>query len=238
MQIVKSDISNKGKMLLATITGELVQPVRVYYRIQDKGAIMRVFSKLKCMDFDAKRDRYVWLYQKEAKKLIFKKPYSSIPSKYKPLVIGSFFLKQHNEMYLEARSIERAIEGMVFFDGYIKTYMAKVEDISIINKLFSPEENTMDFTDFFAREVIIDPEEKLNKLRADLDQGKTFEGILNETERELLPEVERFPSHFYEDGITPLKFTLRGRQYAALERKQKLHFEGLYFRSSEQVTFL
>lgn len=217
MQLVTSAISNEGKKLLATITGELVQPVRVYYRIQDKESIKRVFSKLKCIDFDSGRDRYVWLYRKEAKKLTFKKSYSSILSKYKPIVIGSFFAKQYNEMYLEARSIERAIEGIVFFDKYIKTYMAKVEDISIINKLFSPEENTMDFGDFFDKEVIIDSEEKLNKLKININQGNTLDDILNETENELLPEVERFPSHFYEDEIIPLKFSLQSRQHVAMQ---------------------
>jgi hypothetical protein len=217
MQIVTGDISNKGKKLLATITGELVQPVRVYYRIRDKESIKRVFSKLKCIDFDAARDRYVWLYQKEAKKLTFKKPYSSIPSKYRPIVIGSFFTKKHNEMYLETRSIERAIKGIVFFNRHIKTCMAKIEDIGIVNKLFSLEENTMDFADFFDREVIIDPEEKLNKLEVNVNRGKTLDSILNEIEKEFLPEAERFPSHFYEDGIDWLKIALQSRQYVAMQ---------------------
>ena len=95
--------------------------------------------------------------------------------------------------------------------------MAKIEDISIVNKLFSLEENTMDFTDFFDKEVTIDPEETLNKLKANINQGKTLDSILNETEKEFLPEVERFPSHFHEDGIIPLKFTLQSRQHVAMQ---------------------
>jgi hypothetical protein len=210
MEIVTGDISSSDEKLLATITGELVQPVRVYYRMRDKVSIKRVFSKLKCIRFDSDRDRYAWLYQKEAKKLVFKKPYSSIPSKFKPIVIGSLFSKKSNEMYLETRSIERAIEGIVFFDTYIKADMAEVEDISIVNKLVSPKESTMDFSDFFDKEVASNTEEQNNEIRANL-----LGGIL--TKKELLPEVERFPSHFHEDGILPLKLSLQSRQYVAIQ---------------------
>ena len=210
MEIVTGDSSSSDGKLLATITGELVQPVRVYYRMRDKDSLKRVFSKLKCIDFDSDRDRYVWLYQKEAKKLVFKKTYSSIPSRFKPIVIGSFFVKKSNEMYLETRSIERAIEGIVFFDTYIKIYMAEVEDISIVNKVFSPKENTIDFSDFFDKELTINTEETINKIKANL-----LGGVL--PEKELLPSVERFPSHFHEDGILPIKLSLQSRQYVAIQ---------------------
>lgn len=210
MEIVTGDISSIDNKLLATVTGELVQPVRVYYRIRDKNSIKQVFSKLKCIDFDSARDRYVWLYQKEAKKLVFKHPYSSTPSKLRPIVIGSFFSKKSDEMYLETRSIERAIEAILFFENYIKKYMAEIEDISIINKVFSPNENQMDFSDFFDKEVKITNEEKIKKIKSDLLGGDLIG-------KESLPEVERFSSNFYEDGILPLKFSLQSRQYVAIQ---------------------
>ena len=217
MQFVTSGTHKEGKQLLATMTGEFVQPVRVYYRIQDKAAVKRVFSKLKCIEFDRDRDRQVWLYQKEANKLKFKKPYSSIPLEYKPLVIGSFFSKKDNEMYLETRSIERAIEGIVFFDKYIKRYMAKVEDVCIINRLFSLAENTASFSRLFNKEVIIDPEKKLEKLGIMANQGKSLSSIFEEQKKEPLLEVERFPSYYYEDGIELLKLSLQSRQYVAMQ---------------------
>ena len=217
MQFVTSGTHKEGKQLLATMTGEFVQPVRVYYRIQDKGALKRVFSKLKCIEFDRDRDRQVWLYQKEAKKLTFEKPYSSIPPEYKPLVIGSFFTEKNNEMYLEVRSIERAIEGIMFFDKYIKRHMAKVEDVCIINRLLSRAENAASFGCLFDKAVIIDPEKALKKLKIMHNQGKSLGSIFEEQKKEPLPEVERFPSHYYEDGIAPLKFSLQSRQYVALQ---------------------
>ena len=213
MHLLKGDTSNADEKLVVTVTGETVQPVRLYYRVKDKRAVKRVFSKLKCMDYDADRDRYVWLYQKEAKKLRFKYPYSAIPVEERPIVIGSFFYESNNEMYLETRSIERAIEGIVFFDAYIKPYMASVEAVSVINKLFSLSEHTMDFSEYFDQEVIINPEDSANSLQAGLNQGKTLEEIVNKP----LPLVERFPSYFHEDGVGPLKFVLQGRQYLAMQ---------------------
>ena len=217
MQFVTSGTHKENKQLLATMTGEFVQPVRVYYRIQDKGALKRVFSKLKCIEFDRDRDRQVWLYQKEAKKLKFKNPYSSIPLEYKPLVIGSFFTKKDNEMYLETRSIERAIEGIVFFDKYIKRHIAKVEDVCIINRLFSLAENTAGFGSLFDKAVIIDPENTIKNFEIMHNQGKSLGSIFEEQRKEPLPEVERFPSYYYEDGIELLKLSLQSRQYVAMQ---------------------
>ncbi|MBK5940164.1 hypothetical protein CCR96_13115 [Halochromatium roseum] len=120
-------------------------------------------------------------------------------------------------MYLEIRSIERALEGIVFFDAYIKPYMAHVDSISVINKLFSFAEHTMDFSDYFDQEVTINPEESAQQLKADLSQGKTPETL----EKQSLPLVERFPSYFHEDGVTPLKLLLLSRQTIAIQ-----HFMG------------
>jgi hypothetical protein len=47
----------------------------------DKKAVIKRFSKLRCMDFDRADNRWVWLYYGEAKKLKFKKPYSSLSQK-------------------------------------------------------------------------------------------------------------------------------------------------------------
>ncbi|MEA1048385.1 hypothetical protein U5801_00920 [Lamprobacter modestohalophilus] len=165
------------------------------------------------MDYDASRDRYVWLYQKEAKKLTFKYPYSAVPAEQRPVVIGSFFSKNFDEMYLEIRSIERALEGIVFFDAYIKPYMAIVDSISVINKLFSFAEHTMNFSDYFDQEVTINPEESVQQLQADLSQGKTLETF----EKQSLSLVERFPCYFHEDGVTPLKLLLLSRQAIAIQ---------------------
>ncbi|MDM8566587.1 hypothetical protein QUF74_13160 [Candidatus Halobeggiatoa sp. HSG11] len=221
MQFVTNDVNEEHKQLCVTMTGEFVQPVRVYYNMLDKQAIKRVFHRLRCMKFDSKRDRQVWLYQKESKKLNFEKPYSSIPKKYHPIVIGAFLTKENNEMYLETRSVERAIKGIVFFDKYIKKNMAEITDVCIINKLFSATKNVTDFDSLFDKAVIIDPEKKLAEIETMIAQGKDISSILKERQKNPLPEVERFPAYFYEDGIESLGLAFQGRQYVAMQ-----HWEG------------
>ena len=220
MQFVSNNIDEKNKHLLATMTGEFVQPVRVYYKLKDKNAVKKVFSKLKCIEFDSTRNRQVWLYQKESKKIKFKKSYSSIPLDQRPIVLGSFFTNNNNEMYLEVRSIERAIEGIIFFEKYIKKYMALVTDISIINKLFSGSENTANFDSLFDKAVIINPDKNLDELNAFVDQRKSISSYFEETKKKTLPAVERFPAYLYEDGIEILKSTLQCRQYVAMQHWQ------------------
>jgi len=217
MRFITNSIEEKNEHLLSTFTGEFVQPVRVYYDLKDKNSVKKVFSKLKCMEFDSTRDRQVWLYQKESKKIKFKKTYSSIPLKQRPIIIGSFFIKNNNEMYLEARSIERALEGIIFFDKYIKKYMALVTDICIINKLFSGSENTANFDSLFAEAVIIDPDKNIDEINSFVDQGKSIGSYFEKTKKKALPLVERFPSYFYEDGIEILNSTLQSRQYVAMQ---------------------
>jgi hypothetical protein len=209
---------NAGQnQLLTTMTGEIIQPVRIYYKIKDKSAVKRVFSKLKCVDFDANNDRFVWQYEKEAKKLKFDKPYADIPAAYHPLVIGAFFTSETDEMYLETRSFERALAAIPFFDKYLKNYMAEISDIAIINRLFSSEDGIEGFNELFKNAKIINPEEKLAEFERLIKQGNTIESILADKKQSRLPLAERFPSNFYEDGIDALKFTFQGRKYVAMQ---------------------
>jgi hypothetical protein len=41
---------DSGKKLLMTMTGEMHQPVRLYYQVFDQAAVLQAFAKLRCMD--------------------------------------------------------------------------------------------------------------------------------------------------------------------------------------------
>jgi len=56
------------KQLLMTMTGEMHQPVRLYYAVYDQAAVLKTFTKLRCLDEDQDNHRWVWLYHGEAKK--------------------------------------------------------------------------------------------------------------------------------------------------------------------------
>src|SRR5712692_6665745 len=78
------------KQLLMTMTGEIHQPVRLYYQVFDQAAVLKVFAKLRCLDEDRDQERWVWLYDGKAKKLKFHTSYSAIPRKMRPIVLVVF----------------------------------------------------------------------------------------------------------------------------------------------------
>jgi hypothetical protein len=59
------------KPVLATITGELFQPVRLHYQVLEQAGLERALEKLRCLEHDSPRRRRVWLYDHEARSLRF-----------------------------------------------------------------------------------------------------------------------------------------------------------------------
>ncbi len=183
-----------SKHLLATITGEMIQPVRLYFHVPDKNLVDVKFSKLNCMKPDPPRKRWVWLYEKEAKKLSFSKSYADIPAKVKPLVLGSFYFNPPHEVYLEVRSIERAIHALTFFDKYLGRKVAEAREIAVVNRLLNATENNLSYDYLFEHEVKED-------------------GEMSKPE----PEMVRQSLNFYEYGIAPIRALLKMRQIIAKE---------------------
>jgi len=184
------------KLLQATQTGEVVQPIRLYYQIADKKRLIDSFKQLRCMDFDRVNNRWVWLYSHESKVLKFRKSYSSIPKEMHPIVIGSFFLRSGDELlFLDLRSFDRAIEAIPFFDKYVGQTVARVTHAAVVNRLFDAKEQFPPNLDVF------------------FCSGEMME---RDTDKST-PEVEKFPVHFYEDGIGSIEATLRMRQIMAFQ---------------------
>jgi hypothetical protein len=100
--------------LLMTITEEFFQPARIYYDMYDQVALQDIFLNLKCMDYDDQKNRWVWNYTDEAKKIQFKRNWSEIPKESHPLVIGSLYAPNENQMYIDVNSFERVPRRYVF----------------------------------------------------------------------------------------------------------------------------
>ena len=212
---------NSEKKLLATMTGEIYQPIRVYYSLFDKEVVIKSFSKLRCMDFDRDGNRWVWLYSGEAKKLKFTKSYSSLSKQIKknPIIIGSFFIRKNNEMFLDLRSFERATKAIIFFDKYIKRSAAKVTHVAVVNKVFDSStvlHKTLDI--FFDSDKVVEriPDDMINEVKELQLQGKSLDDFFEKLNKPN-PEIEKFPIHFYEEGIQGLEFSLVSRQTEAVE---------------------
>jgi hypothetical protein len=212
--------------ILATITGEFFQPVRLHYHVFNPEALLRTFKKLRCVDQDPPRQRWVWLYDHEARNLPFKQSYAQIPKHLRPVVIGSFFLRTRDRLLLDLRSCERAVQAVPFFDRHVSRKVAKLTEAEVVNKLFpatdsklapdsifdyqgstarDPEDTVRKVTELTAH--VDDPQEKLRMAMEYLaSQGKLP-----------LPKVERLPVHFYEEGIHGFVLALRMRQLVALQ---------------------
>jgi hypothetical protein len=215
------------KTIGMTVTGEIFQPVRLYYTVSNRQKVEKCLERLRCMDVDASQKRWVWLYDEEVKGIDFKNNFSSLPENIRPVVIGSFVWKSAETLILDVRSFERALAAIQFFDKHISRSLAKVTHCATVNRIFEvTESSASNFDVFFENNdklVEINPDAFMDKARAtplskngspDLQAITSF--LDNEMDRFF--EVEKFPIHFYEDGIESLRGTFIFRRTIAMER--------------------
>lgn len=221
-----ADKQGKNRILVKTMTQEICMLARIYYDLFDKEKVQLIFSKLRCMAYDI-QGRWLRLYKDEAKKLKFQGSYYEIPKERRPIVLGSFYTRNVNEMCLNVNSFDRAKKAVVFFDKHIPRTAAMVTDIEVLNKIFdSYDGKPPRHEDYFDKEPIKirDPEATINELNNITSSIKNpAEKIrvafthMENSAKEPLPEVERFPIHFYEDGMTGLEGSLTMREVIALQ---------------------
>ncbi len=214
------------KPLLATMTGEHFQPVRLHYRVFDRKALLQAFNKLRCVDQDPTRPRWVWLYDFEARHLPFKQSYAQIPRQHHPIVIGSFIPKGEDRMVLDLRSCDRAWLAIPFFDKHIPRSAARVMEAEVVNRLFSAEEPQISPDQLFDRQEtpVCDPEASVREI-AELTAGiqdpqekfRIASEYMEARAKQPLPEIERFPVQYYEEGIQTFMTTLTMRQVIAYQ---------------------
>ena len=178
------------QLLLATMTGEHFQPVRLHYRVLNHPGLKRAFEKLRCLEYDAPRKRWVWLYAHEAKKLRFQRSYAQFPKELHPIVIGAFFLRTTETLLLDLRSCERALLAIPFFDAHLPRKLVELKHAEIVNRLFPATKTNQQLTPdaLFDRQIgtgidlealvqrlakkaadIADPEEKRKMILEDFD---------------------------------------------------------------------
>jgi hypothetical protein len=212
------------KILQATVTGEAVQPIRLYYQLADKGRVISRFGQLRCMDFDQGANRWVWLYAYEARNLKFRKPYSLIPKQMHPIVIGSFFFKD-SEAFLDLRSFDRAIKAIPFFHKYVGPEGARITYAAVVNRLFDAREQFPASLDVFfssGKMTERNPDESVAQIESLIRENRAggksdWFCLLEQRAKEPVPEIEKLPVNFYEDGISSFEAALRVRQIVAFE---------------------
>ncbi len=208
------------RQIIKTMTGEIFLPTRLYYKLHSKSGLQARFSNLSCMTYDRAGDRWVWLYDGEAKNLKLSVPYSSIPPDKRPIILGSFYSRVDDQMYLDVGSVERAIKAIEFFDKRIKRAVAEVEYVAIYNRVCSTTDEHPGycfdkiFSNVHTDDIDLAVEAKLADARRFIEEGRVGE-MMNAKNFEL---VEAFPVHYYEDGISHVETSLKARQTVAVAR--------------------
>jgi hypothetical protein len=215
------------KPVLANITGELFQPVRLHYQVLEQAGLERALEKLRCLEHDSPRRRRVWLYDHEARSLRFPKSFTEIPENLRPIVIGSFYRRQEDQLILDLRSCERAVAAIPFFDKHLSRTVAKVTQAEVVNKLFSVAGNeklTPEQLFDHGTSTFIDPAALQQSLVAQVARGRNPLGKMkilmeemDKRSKQPLPEIERLPVHYYEEGIDSFTAALRLRQIVAMQ---------------------
>ncbi len=213
------------KPILATITGDFFQPVRLHYRVFNDKELSQALSKLSCVKLDSPRQRWVWLYEDEARGLLFTQSYAQISEKLRPIVLGSLFHRTNDTLLLDLRSCERALAAIPFFDKHIPRGVAKITEAEVANKLYSAAkplspEDVFDHQPSTAR----DPKAEFQRLAEQMTHGRSIRARLNiafkaiqAASQQPLAATERIPVHYYEDGIAGFQLALTLRQIVAKE---------------------
>lgn len=226
---MKTTPSPSKKPLLATKTGEPFQPVRLYFRIPGKMAVVKVFAGLRCFEEDDAGRSWNWLYQDEASALTFGRLSGEVPPDAHPLIIGRFRFPDKQAMVLELRSFERAIQAAKFFGPILGPKVVLVR-ARVINRWFEGAEAArgLERLDRLldANVVRIDPkdaEDAFDRAMAGAvtraEKERAMAAYAEERRRKDVPLVEDFPLAPEEETpeFRDLTMTLRLRALRASE---------------------
>ena len=229
----------ENKTLITTYTGEPSQPVRIYYQVVKPKTVLGVLKKLRCVYFEQALKRWRWTYEHEAQKLRFEISYSKIPKEAKPIVMGDFFFRGDQELLLEVRSFDRAIQAIEFFEKRINPRAAQAHKLRVVNRFFAASEHNVEqllespYDHFFDRDNvdIPDPVRLLQEAKEfqqsqfpQEDSPKVWFKYLETLFKKKTPEIEEIPLDFYREselGWSGLKMALTLRRIEASQ-----HFGG------------
>ena len=222
----------KQRRLLATMTGEPFQPVRLYYSIPDRLFVVKRLRTMKCMLEVPPERCWQWLFQGEAASLRFPGDYDAVPKEKRPIVLGRIRFPKNDGMTLQTNSIPRAIEGARFIGPRLGPEVVAMR-CRLVNRCFAADEGKLDeLMETLDRDVtVIDPREAEAAVRREFAGIRTpreperavaeyVEQVLKS--KEDVPLVEDFP--LIPEEETPefreLAVTLQLRGVRALEHWQ------------------
>lgn len=163
----------KERCLLATMTNEPFQPVRLYYVIPDQSFVTKSLEKLDCMVEVPPERCWQWLFHAEAASLRFAAGgYDDVPKERRPIVLGRIRFPKRGGMTLQTNSIERAIAGARFFAPRLGPEVVAMR-CRVVNRCFAADEGQPDqlMATLDQDVTVIDPREAEAALR------REFKGV-------------------------------------------------------------
>lgn len=190
------------RRLLATMTNEAFQPVRLYYSIPDPSFVTAKLRRLKCAHEVPPEGCWEWLFHAEAASLRFAQGgYDDVPEARRPIVLGRIRFPRASAMTLQTNSVERAIEGARFFAGRLGPEVVALR-VRVVNRWFYADEGPQnELMGTLDRDVtVVDPREFEATLRRELqsagsrrDAKRVAEAVLERARGDDVPMVEDLP---------------------------------------------
>jgi hypothetical protein len=220
-----SEIHINQRIPLWTKTGELFQPVRLYYAIRKPQKIQKHLHALQCMRPESGSNQWTWLHTAEASTVTFEKKTAHLK---KPVELGTLVFFGESSLFLDVYSIERALAAMMFFDRRLPRRLARMTHLSIVNSLFdSHSAHTFQFpactaSDAQANDPILTIFQQLDTLnkrgRTPQEKRDTVASYLQTTVTQAFPRIEHLALRFSRKAYRQIRFLLESRQYVAIQR--------------------
>ncbi len=221
---------NEKKPLLKTMTDEHYQLARVHCKIHNEAneaRIIQIFLKLRCVEYDASLNRWIWMYCDEAKNIRLKVAHNKVPREMQPVILGAFYFRGEKDGFFNFNSFQRTVKGLIFFNKHIGRSILEFTEIDVLNKLFA---GTVDHATIHAS-IFDQQSSPRNTADVMMDRigmiastakspGEKMRLLLNHTKsmaKQPLPEIERIPCNYYADGIRSVDTTLRMREQIAIK---------------------
>lgn len=197
------ETNSTERHLLATMTNEFFQPVRLYYSIPSQSYVTKKFQHLQCMGEVPSEQCWQWLFDGEAKSLQFAVDYNEIPEEKRPIVLGRFRFPMEGSMTFQTNSVPRAIEAAKFFGLQLGSKVIALR-CRLVNRFFAAEEGQPNelFKTLDRDVTVIDirlTEEKIKREFANVRTKQDIERIAKVfrakvlASKEDVPLVEDFP---------------------------------------------
>jgi hypothetical protein len=165
----------KPRCLLATMTNEPFQPVRLYYSIPDRSFVTGRLQALECMVEVPPERCWQWLFDSEAASLRFAAGgFDDVPKEKRPIVLGRIRFPKLDGMTLQTNSIERAIAGATFFAPRLG-HEVVVMRVRVVNRCFAADEGPPDklMATLDQDVTVIDPREAEAAIRREFQGVRT-----------------------------------------------------------------